>query len=171
MLLRPKTTQKIKPKRTRTTKEPEYDPALTIFSRLENFLPKLGIPLCDPVVFQNGCGVESERAGDHHYVFEMQVRGGTFTYGIRFASSYRPEPEFATKNAVAHANAEHFCFSVTLSSDACRKTDTDSLAGEINQRFTACVLAHAIAPQIVAEIDTLIALRIGKVSRRNPLTT
>ncbi len=167
---------KPKPKKKEAVKkknpEKSYNAARELFTAIQRLLPKFGIPLDIPNIGGNGFVVRSKKAENHHYTFvmEMELANGTLTYGLQFTKSYPPEPHYAVETAVAFAVEGRFCFSVTLDAGQCGTADAEEVAGDIVQKFTACVMAHLRAMPFVEELRGSIADWAGKTKRRSPLT-
>lgn len=170
---RPAAMLKPKPERKESAKKKNrreaYDPALVLFTAIQRLLPKFGIPLDIPNVCSNGLVVRSEKSESHPYAFMMEAANGMLAYGIQFTKSYAPEPHHALENAVAFAVEENFCFSKMLDAGQCGTTDAEEVAGDIVQKFTACVMKRLCAPQFIMELREKITDWVNQTKLKNPL--
>lgn len=168
MIKKPAVTKKIRTKRPKRLHE--TDPVFVLFTAIRRLLPKFGIRLDIPDVHGKGIVVRSKKSEMHPYALVMELAEGMLTYGIQYTKSYPPEPHYAVETAVAFAIERLFCFSATLDSAECAATEPEEMAGQIVQRFTACVMACIRAPRLMAEIDSEISAWADEAKRENPLT-
>lgn len=179
MMKRSNSTKKVDLQRRRKKKSfikkeakspPIHSPALVLFGAIQRILPKFGVPLDAPDTITQGLVVRSKKSDIHHYIFVMESVNGILTYSLQFVKSYRPEPDYAIENAVAFAIEGRFCFSITLDAGQCEMADAETIAGDIVQKLTACVMAHLRALPFVEELRGTIAEWASKTKRRSPLT-